>query len=899
MKIFNILSGYNKQFKEYRKIIEKIDALENKYSAKSDEEIKEEAKKLKEAIQSKKVEMKNILPDAFAMVKEASQRTLHQKHYDVQLMGGIAIFEGKIVEMKTGEGKTLAATSPIFLRALLGKGAHVITVNDYLAQRDAVWMGQIHHFLGLSVSCIVHDNSFMYDPTWKIPPKKLEEEDKERDEFGSFKIEKDFLRPITRKEAYSADITYGTNTEFGFDYLRDNLAYSKNDQVQRGFYFAVIDEADSALIDEARTPLIISAPNQQTAEYYKLFARITSDLEKDKDYEVDEKDKTIQITNDGIDKVQKMLNIDNIYSSENMSLVHYLDESLKAKALFNKDKQYVVKDDEIIIVDEFTGRLMPGRRYSGGLHQAIEAKENVEIKEESKTFAQITIQNYFHMYKMTPGMTGTAKTSEEEFRKVYGLDVVEIPTNKPMIREDAPDLIFKTTNAKYDAVVKEIKERNEKGQPMLIGTTSINENELLSKMLSNAGVKHEILNAKDHEREGEIIAQTGRFGAVTLATNMAGRGVDIVLGGNPQDKQEAEKIRSLGGLLVIGTQRNESRRVDNQLRGRAGRQGDPGITMFFLSLEDDLLRIFGGDRIKAMMTKFNLPEDQPIQSKLIIKVINEAQKKVEGINFDIRKQLLEYDNVLDKQRNSVYRRRQHILEKTEKGELEEVLKGTVLDIISNNLKNYNMEDGRTIEEKRNSLIESLSRLSLITSSFATSLTKNQNEDDTARKFISELESGNIPDVIESRIKIASQDKSNGMKILNAIDMLWTDHLDNLEALLEAVRMRAYGQRDPLVEYKKDSYDMFLGLMMNAEEMAISIIFKEIDTNPTNEKLSSLQNKDVTNTTPIQTAVPTELLETKQEGLISEKDTSVKKDKIGRNDPCWCGSGKKYKKCHGM
>lgn len=862
----------------YTNIVKKINALEEKYSKLSNDELMLEGSKVKSGVSSGNFDMEKILPDAFAIVRETAKRNLNQRHYDVQLIGGIAMFYGKIVEMKTGEGKTLAATAPVFLRALSGKGVHVITVNDYLAQRDAVWMGQIYYALGLSVACIVHENAFIYDPNWKITKEDAKDEDAERDEIGSFKVEKDYLRPISRKEAYEADITYGTNNEFGFDYLRDNLAYSTDKQVQRGHYFAVIDEIDSILIDEARTPLIISAPDQQSAEYYKLFAKIVANLKKEEDYEVDEKLKSATLTDSGVEKVQKMLNINNLYEAENMKLVHYLDESLKAKVLFYKDRQYVVKNGEIIIVDEFTGRLMPGRRYSGGLHQAIEAKEGVKVQEESKTYAQVTIQNYFKLYDIISGMTGTAKTSEEEFQKVYGLEVVEVPTNKPMIRKDWPDFIYKNMEAKYKAIIDDVKGRYEKGQPVLLGTTSIEENELLSKYLNKNGIKHEILNAKNHEREGEIIAQAGRFGAITLATNMAGRGVDIVLGGNPSDKKEAKKIKELGGLFVLGTQRNESIRVDNQLRGRAGRQGDPGETRFFLSLEDDLLRIFGGDRIKAIMTRFNLPEDQPINSKMIVKVINEAQKKVEGINFDIRKHLLEFDNVLDKQRKAVYRKRQNILEKIDLGKTKDV----VLEIFTESVLNTfntikSSADKAGIYDNKVDWKEKFLEWLVNVNVFERGIDKLSDED------YLRLENNKLPQIFMDKIELLPDDKSIGLRILSAIDMFWIDHLDNLEALLEAVRIRAYGQKDPLVEYKRDGYNMFRGLIMNAQELAIKLIFADIvqESNIPKVTMISLDNAHINK---------------KDDG--GDIDTTKKKEKIGRNDPCWCGSGKKYKKCHG-
>ena len=594
------------------------------------------------------------------------------------------------------------------------------------------------------------------------------------------------MRPVSRKEAYQCDILYGTNHEFGFDYLRDNLVYDLSHRVQGEYFYAIIDEVDSILIDEARTPLIIAAPDAQSSEYYKVFANIVSRLSQDEDYFVDEKLKTVNISDAGIDKVEKTLNIKNLYSPENLRLVHYLEESLKAKTLFHIDKNYVVKSapsggKEVIIVDEFTGRLMHGRRYSGGLHQAIEAKEGVEVKQESRTYAQITIQNYFRMYKKIAGMTGTASTSAEEFHKVYGLDVVAVPTNKPTIREDLPDAIYKTREVKYKAVVEKIKERHYAGQPVLIGTASIEHNELLSDLLKQVGIPHEVLNAKNHEREGAIIAQAGKFGAVTVATNMAGRGVDIILGGSPIDPLEAQKVRESGGLFVIGTERHEARRIDNQLRGRSGRQGDPGSSQFFLSLEDDLLRIFGGDRIKSLMETFNLPEDHPIESRLVSRAVNEAQKKVEGINFDSRKHLLEYDDILNKQRAAIYLKRQELL-----------------------------KDGMPPQ------------------------------------------------------------------VLGMLDFLWMSHLENMEALREAVYMRAYAQKEPLVEYRRESYILFRELLENFD--------KWLEENAKNFQQSTINKEQLTQAPKL--------------NLANSQMSAVNGQKVGRNDPCPCGSGKKFKKCHG-
>lgn len=764
--------------KDLKKRVALINDLESEISKLTDVQLKEESSNLKSRL-AKGESLDEILPRAFALVRETAKRTLGQRHFDVQLMGGMVLHQGKIAEMSTGEGKTLSSTAPVYLNALAGKGVHVITVNEYLAKRDAVWMGQIYSALGLSVACLVHEGAFLYDPNYiAMDAEKLV--DKERDTTGSFLVQQEYLRPISRKDAYFADITYGTNSEFGFDYLRDNLAYSKDGQVQsRGRYFAVIDEIDSILIDEARTPLIISAPDAESSEYYRTFSRLAAMLVKDEDYTVDEKFRSVQLLDNGIDKVEGAMKISNIYDPENIRLTHYLEECLKAHALFKRDKDYVVKNGEVVIVDQNTGRMMLGRRYSGGLHQAIEAKEGVRVQQESRTYAQITIQNYFRLYSKLAGMTGTAQTSAEEFDKVYGLQVVTIPTNRKVARKDLADLIYKSADAKFSAVAKEIKERQKKGQPVLVGTISIEKNEELSSYLQREGVKHEILNAKNNEREAAIIAQAGKSGAVTLATNMAGRGVDIILGGNPPDILESEKVKDLGGLHVIGTERHDARRIDNQLRGRSGRQGDPGSTQFFLSLEDDLMRIFGGERIKNLMNTLDIPDDMPIESGMVSSSVSQAQSRVEGFNFDARKHLLEYDDILNKQRLSVYEKRQKLM-----------------------------------------------------------------------------------------------DENSHPQILSMLDMLWMNHLDTMEALRESVRLRAYGQHDPLIEYRRESHGLFKQLLADFDGWYA-------------------ENEEKLKNAPIMPMAP-------KIGVSGGGAKEIgKTENVGRNDPCPCGSGKKYKKCHGM
>lgn len=825
---------FGKLFSPYKALerrVEEIHALEEPLRTKSDAVLLEESRALRDAVlgvplEEREVKLTELLPRAFALVRETARRTLGQRHFDVQLMGGVVLHEGKIAEMRTGEGKTLSATLPVYLNALRGEGVHVVTVNEYLAKRDAVWMGQVYHALGMSVACLVHEGAMLYDPTWKIDQRAEGMIDAERDSTGSFLVQTNYLRPIPRREAYLADITYGTNHEFGFDYLRDNLAHRREGQVQRGHPYAVIDEVDSILIDEARTPLIISAPDRESSNFYKTFARVVTRLDRETDYLVDEKHRSVDITDEGINKVEKMVGIQNLYSPDNLRLTHYLQESLRAKELYLKDRDYVNKAGEIIIVDQFTGRLMLGRRYSGGLHQAIEAKEGVAIKEESRTYAQISIQNYFRLYKKLGGMTGTAETSAEEFDKVYKLPVVTIPTHQPMIRLDLQDLVYKNKDAKYDAIVKDIKERHEKGQPILIGTVSIEKNEELSRRLFKAGLSHEVLNAKNNEREGSIIAQAGKYGAITVATNMAGRGVDIILGGNPPSPNEAQKVKDAGGLHVVGTERHDSRRIDNQLRGRGGRQGDPGSSQFFLSVEDDLMRIFGGDRIKGLMETLKVPDDMPIQAGMLNRVIAQAQSKVEGMNFDARKHLLEYDDVLNKQRLAIYKKRQQILEEQK-----------VLPI--NNQRPTN-SDGEI--ESETPKPQTLDLVPLSPSALA--------------------------------------------MVLSMLDMMWMNHLENMEELADGVRLRAYGQHDPLVEYRREGYLMYQE-MLKQFDVWLSENAERLSS--TNKESSSSNNESKTN----------ERISVAPFGNSKKDSTFVDGAKVGRNDPCPCGSGKKYKKCHGQ
>lgn len=850
----------DRTLREFEAEVQEIEKRESEISKCTSEELKERSQEIKRKLQEDNPDVAELRREAFALAREAAKRTLNQRPFNVQLIGGLVLDKGAVAEMSTGEGKTLSAVAPAYFNALSGKGVHVVTVNDYLARRDVAWMGQVYDALGLSVACIVSGAAYLYDPNWKVPEEVETMIDKERDTTGSFLVQQDFLRPISRREAYLADITYGTNHEFGFDYLRDNLVQRIADRVQRDHHYAIIDEVDSILIDEARTPLIIAAPDAESSEYYKTFARVVRNLIKDEDFTVDEKLRTVAILDSGIEKIEKALNIKNIYTPENLRLVHYLEESLKAYALFNRDKEYVVKNGEILIVDEFTGRILQGRRYNGGLHQAIEAKEGVHVKEESRTYAKISIQNYFRLYKKIAGMTGTAETSAEEFHKVYELEVVSIPTNRPIARKDFSDAVYKSTEIKWHAVVKKVEELYEKGQPVLLGTTSIEKNEHLSRLLTKAGIPHEVLNAKNNEREGSIIAQAGRYKAVTVATNMAGRGVDVILGGNPPAEGMAEKVRELGGLFVIGTERHEARRIDNQLRGRSGRQGDPGASQFFLALDDDLMRIFGGERVKNLMDRFNLPEDLPIDLPMVSRVVSEAQSKVEGAHFDVRKHLLEYDDVLNKQRIAVYKRRSEILTSLEKEDLAKKIEEATINHLDTMVIQLDTADNPSeIWEK---IKTACTNAKIISSDFSW---PGEGNLDPIREEIHRkaLEAASVPGATNH--------------LLGILDMLWLNHLENNEALTESIGLRAYGQRDPLVEYRRESHRLFTEFWGMFNSWIFENIFRLTESAPQEE---SRQVKVIPASV---TSVPTQ---------------KVDGEKVGRNDPCPCGSGKKYKHCHG-
>jgi len=950
MSMFSKVFGdpNEREVKKLQGPVEKINSLEAEFGRFSDAQLREKTEELKKRINSTgsdpaedgggepshiQEKLDQALPEAFALVREVSRRTLGQRHYDVQLMGGVVLHQGGIAEMRTGEGKTLAATLPVYLNALGGRGVHVVTVNDYLAKRDVVWMGQIYDALGLSVGCIMHDSAYLYDTGYRVDETDKEEEarDEERDTLGAFKVEESYLRPVTRKEAYAADITYGTNNEFGFDYLRDNMAQSMDQMVQRGHSYAIVDEVDSILIDEARTPLIISAPDEESTTLYQTFSRLVTQLDENTDYNVDEKMRTVSINEEGIAKLEKILGIENIYDPEKgggIRYVHQLEQALRGRVIFQKDKDYVVKDGEIVIVDEFTGRLMPGRRYSEGLHQALEAKEGVRVQRESRTLASITFQNYFRLYEKLGGMTGTAMTSAEELDKVYKLQVVSTPTNKPMIRKDHADLVFRTSRGKMQALVADVKKRNEKGQPVLIGTTSISNNEVVSQFLQKGGIKHEVLNAKNHEQEGAIIAQAGKFGAVTVATNMAGRGVDIILGGNPPSAKEAEKVRQAGGLFVLGTERHEARRIDDQLRGRSGRQGDPGESQFFISLEDDIMRVFGGDRIRRLMETLRIPEDQPIASGMISGALENAQGKIEGYHFDTRKHVLDYDEVLNKQRQVVYGRRREILsdygpptpkesdsksdptgQATDDGEEGKKAPGeqqppVVIEMIEDEFRKmigFHTAASHPAEWNIEEIFENIKSTIPVPGDLhqqLSGITRKGGEPEALREEI-----GTTVFEIAKKVYREKEEKMGSERmrelekfvLLRTIDTLWMDHLDTMDSLRDSVRLRAYGQKDPLVEYKREGREMFERLLDQFQTQVVLTIFK-VELRETPHVHSP--HAGVEGRPEGESRVESQESSGGPVGAPRGAQATAQSPKnIGRNDPCHCGSGKKYKKCH--
>ncbi len=889
-----------REIKRLKPIVARINALEPEIQKLSNEELKAKTKEFKERL-SRGESLDALLPEAFAVVREAGRRVLGMRHFDVQLMGGIVLHEGKIAEMKTGEGKTLVATLPAYLNALTGKGVHIVTVNDYLAKRDAKWMGTLYNFLGLSVGVIV---SGMDD--------------------------------AERKQAYACDITYGTNNEFGFDYLRDNMKYALEDMVQPGHYFAIVDEVDSILIDEARTPLIISGPSEESTEIYYHIDKLVRNLKKDVHFTIDEKAKTAVLTEEGVAEMERLLGIENLYDPRHINLVHHINQALRARHLFHRDVDYIVKDGKVIIVDEFTGRLMPGRRWSDGLHQAIEAKEGVRIERENQTLATITFQNYFRMYEKLAGMTGTAETEATEFKEIYNLDVVVIPTHKPMIRVDHPDVVYRTEKEKFNAVVKEIEELHLQGRPVLVGTTSIEKSERLSRMLKKKKIPHQVLNAKYHEKEAAIIAQAGRSGAVTIATNMAGRGVDILLGGNPEGlakeallaegydldeidptswnealqmakrgedptqkyperwaevilekvrecQQDYEKVKALGGLHIVGTERHESRRIDNQLRGRAGRQGDPGSSRFYLSLEDDLLRLFGSDKLKGLMGRFGMEEGEPIEHSFISKAIEQAQKKVEARNFEIRKHLLEYDDVMNKQREVIYAQRREILASES---IYDWILNMIHDVVENIVAEFEEEKAPPAEWDLKALRERFKGIFAFKPEIPTDLRD-------AQELINALEA-QAKEVYTSREEEIGTEVLRHLErmfLLHTIDSLWKDHLLSMDHLREGIGLRGYAQQDPLREYKREAFAMFADLVERIKEQTLSFLYRVQVTRE--EEVERMEEERRRQRLRLVYSRGEEGQEDKP------KQQPVRRGrKIGRNDPCPCGSGKKYKKCCG-
>jgi preprotein translocase subunit SecA len=897
--LLNLIFGSknDREINQLRPLVTVINALEPSISALSDTALADKSAEFRKRLANGE-SLDDLLPEAFAVCREMSKRVLFMRHFDVQLMGGMILHRGRISEMKTGEGKTLVATLALYLNALAGKGAHLVTVNDYLAKRDAQWMGVLYHALGLSVGIIQHDASFLFDPLYDAADKRLQN-----------------LRPCTRQEAYRADITYGTNNEYGFDYLRDNLIVASLDQcVQRELNFSIVDEVDSILIDEARTPLIISGPTDESTDLYYRINSIIPQLKIERDYTIEEKTKTAALTEEGNARVEKLLGVENLYDLAHMDLVHHVVKALQAYAIYKRDVDYVVKDGEVIIVDEFTGRLMPGRRWSDGLHQAVEAKEGVKIANENQTLASVTFQNFFRMYKKLGGMTGTADTEASEFAKIYNLDVNVIPPNRPMIRKDYADVIYRTEKEKFDAIVEEIKACYERGQPVLVGTISIEKSERLSGYLKRHGVKHNVLNAKYHEKEAEVIAQAGQKGAVTIATNMAGRGTDILLGGNPdflfkqilyrdetlpEDRKKAifEQIKAeceankkevieLGGLHIIGTERHESRRIDNQLRGRAGRQGDPGSSRFYLSLEDDLLRIFASERISNLMLKLGMEEGVPIEHGMVTRAIENAQKKVEAHNFDIRKQLLEYDDVMNKQREVIYQHRRAILTGDDlSGEVQEML----TEVSDSMLDVYCPEDQYPEEWDVGGLTEA------IHAQFGVNLAAIEG---MAPDHLKELGRDALREELRKHIEEAYRNKEKElgtdllrylekMVLLQVIDHHWKDHLLGMDQLRDGIGLRGYGQKDPLIEYKREGFDMFAGMMGRIKGDALDRLFH----------VQAVRGEAPTPPPPPAAPVPRLVLNRGDEP-IAAKTVQREQDKVGRNDPCPCGSGKKYKKCHG-
>jgi preprotein translocase subunit SecA len=852
-----LFDANDKEVKKVMKTVDKINKLEPTVAPLEDDQLRAKTEHFRERL-SKGETLDDILPEAYAVAREASKRVRNERHYDVQLVGAIVLHQGRIAEMKTGEGKTLVAVAALYLNALNGLGAHLVTANDYLAKRDGMLMGHIYHFLGLSTGIINHDSAYLFDLNAQEGPNK------------------DPLRPCSRQEAYRADITYGTNNEYGFDYLRDNMVWQLEDKVQRGHHFAIVDEVDSILIDEARTPLIISGRGQGTNANYEKFAQLVRQLKKDEHYTVDEKSKNSPLNEDGVARVEELLGIRNLYDMENVESAHLVSNALRAKECYRNDVEYVIRDDEIVIVDEFTGRLMFGRRYSDGLHQAIEAKEGVKIRQEDQTLASITFQNYFKMYKKLAGMTGTAATEEREFREIYGVDVIVIPTHRPISRKDQADIVYKDERLKFLAVCEEIAELHKAGRPVLVGSRSIDKSETLSRILKEKGIPHNVLNAKYHEQEASIIAQAGRLGGVTIATNMAGRGVDIILGGNPPDAEAAQKVRELGGLHILGTERHESRRIDNQLRGRSGRQGDPGSSRFFVSLDDELMRLFGSDRIKNVMEWLKV-DDEPIESGMVSRGIENAQQKVESYHFDIRKSVLRYDDTMNNQRKVIYEERDRIL----RGEdLRPHVLHFVRMLAQDWVNTYCSEEIHPDEWESDLLWEQVRDVLELP------------EEHTLEQLLAAPRAEMVDLLVqwseafyETKESLMGHETMRSFEkwvLLQTLDGKWIDHLQSIDMLREGIGLRGYGQKDPQIEFIKEAYEMFEGLKHRIMEDTVRLLFK----------LEVRQGEDIPEETVMEEAQPGGL------PVAEEPPTRGRvRSKMSRNEQCWCGSGKKWKKCH--
>ena len=884
-----------KQVKKLLPIVARINQLEPEVQALSDDRLRAKTDEFRERL-AKGETLDDILPEAYAVVREASRRTTGMRHFDVQLIGGIVLHQGKIAEMKTGEGKTLVATLPLYLNALEGHGAHLVTVNDYLAKRDTQWMGPIYNALGLSVGCLQHDSAYLYTPEKVSDAPNMEH-----------------IAPVPRREAYYADITYGTNNEFGFDYLRDNMAVDLERTVQRELHYAIVDEVDNILIDEARTPLIISGPAAESTQTYYTFARLVPRLQQEVDYTIDEKMRSVALTEQGIAKLEQWLGVKNIYDPQYYRLTRYMEAALKAHILYRRDRDYVVKDGEVIIVDDFTGRLMFGRRWSDGLHQAVEAKEGVKIQQETITYATITLQNYFRLYQKLAGMTGTAWTERDEFFKIYRLDVVVIPTHKPLIRHEFPDLVYRTEEGKFRAVAKEIEERHAAGQPMLVGTVSIEKSEYLSEMLRRRGIPHQVLNAKYHEKEAAIIAQAGRYGAVTIATNMAGRGTDIILGGKADGRpyeewlEEHNKVVETGGLHIIGTERHEARRIDNQLRGRAGRQGDPGSSRFYVSFQDDIMRRFAPEWLPNMMRNLGMDEDMPIESKMVTKAIETAQTKVEGHNFDIRKHVVEYDDVMNMHRDVIYRERRKILEGAD-------LKSNILDMVRDEIRlilDFHAPGRREEEWDIEGLRAELEAIFPLPPSLSAKKLADMSREEMEEAVLAAAE-----EQYERKERDVGPEAMRTLErlvMLRIIDMLWVEHLTAMDEMRQGIGLAAYGQQDPLVVYKREAHDMWEQLLANIRRQITRSIYRVEfvrrteqapaaapagpDGGPSSEEERAEAASAVPAGAKAAAAVGGKAVaSTGREKAAARRPVGAQK--IGRNDPCPCGSGKKYKKCHG-